>query len=1209
MDAISFVLGEKTSSLRVRKLSDLIHGSPVGRPVSNRARVTATYNDENGQKIVFSRIIKGSSAEHQVDGVVVSHADYNKKLESINIFIKSKNFLVFQGQVEHVAMKNPKERTQLFEEISGSNQFKENYEKTKSEMTEAEQETQFSYHRKKGIAAEKKEAKQEKDEAEKYEKLQKDFQNSKTNIMLFKLFYNEREIEEIRNEQFSKDEDFRRNSEKKLRLEGEVKTKKQEQGKVMREMTFIDADVHKKEKELNKKRPRYIKAKENTSYMTKKVENSKKSLKTAELRHDNHMQVIRDLKKQIHEVDAKRKEFDGEMEQESKQSGRDFELEEGQVQEYHRLKDVAAKRSTKIMHEIELHEREQQDDTERLDRERRKKGELEAEKKQKTKEEVEAGRRIEKLEEYISTSRKTLAEHKKLKNTLEQDVEKTVERIRKINEELEDVMKRQGDAKVDRTESSRQKGRQELLENLRRLFPGVHGRVLNLCEPIHGKYKIAITKVLGKYMYAIVVDSEKTARDCIQYMKEQCAEPETFLPLDYIDAKPINEQLREISEPVGVKLVIDVIKYEVPVVKRALQFTCGNSLVCETAEDARKVAFGQYQKRKTGYGNEENIPRRNQAVALDGTLFQKSGVISGGASDLKKKAKRWDDKVLIDLQSKKERLTEDLKQEMKGRRKEADLQNVTSQIEGLKNRIRYSMNDLENSDNGGIKGHRENIKQKLENIERELQNFEPKFMEIERVLEGREVKINEHKKTMNEVEDDVFKDFCVQIGVANIRLYEERELRKQQETLKKRLEFDNQKSRLSNQLEYEQSLDTKQNVTKWREMIKNDEQAIEKNKREEKSEMRTIRETENELDKLKEKKMDKKKIQDEKVAQIEVIRRELTECNKKMSQYQKLLSAQELRIEQKKEARHSILQQCKIEDVFLPLNEGSLTIEESQETENLSQLQSQMQGTQLTQAIYDREALLKVDYSSLKDLRSLDWDEVKVEVERLQSVQNDLQSTIQRIAAPNMKAFNHLNEVKSRYHESKDQFDNVRKRAKKSKQEFDYYRKTRVQTFNQCFEFVASQIDDIYKTLSRNNSAQAFLGSENAEEPYLEGTTYNCVAPGKRFRPMDNLSGGEKTVAALALLFAIHKYQPSPFFVLDEIDAALDNTNIGKVADYIKQMSTKVQCIVISLKEEFYNKVDALVGIYPVQGDGCIASNVVSLDLSCYPEAPQEQIP
>lgn len=83
--------------------------------------------------------------------------------------------------------------------------------------------------------------------------------------------------------------------------------------------------------------------------------------------------------------------------------------------------------------------------------------------------------------------------------------------------------------------------------------------------------------------------------------------------------------------------------------------------------------------------------------------------------------------------------------------------------------------------------------------------------------------------------------------------------------------------------------------------------------------------------------------------------------------------------------------------------------------------------------------------------------------------------------------------------------------------------------------------------LSQNESAQAFLGPINMEEPYLDGISYNCIAPGKRFRPMDNLSGGEKTVAALALLFAIHSSNPSPFFVLDEIDAALDNTNIGKV--------------------------------------------------------------
>ena len=103
----------------------------------------------------------------------------------------------------------------------------------------------------------------------------------------------------------------------------------------------------------------------------------------------------------------------------------------------------------------------------------------------------------------------------------------------------------------------------------------------------------------------------------------------------------------------------------------------------------------------------------------------------------------------------------------------------------------------------------------------------------------------------------------------------------------------------------------------------------------------------------------------------------------------------------------------------------------------------------------------------------------------------------------------------------------------------------------------------------------------------------------KRFRDMEQLSGGEKTVAALALLFAIHRsvtprnhlqaafsvflysYQPAPFFVLDEVDAALDNTNVAKVANYIRaHASDSFQFVVISLKGSLYEKGNSLVGIY-----------------------------
>lgn len=113
--------------------------------------------------------------------------------------------------------------------------------------------------------------------------------------------------------------------------------------------------------------------------------------------------------------------------------------------------------------------------------------------------------------------------------------------------------------------------------------------------------------------------------------------------------------------------------------------------------------------------------------------------------------------------------------------------------------------------------------------------------------------------------------------------------------------------------------------------------------------------------------------------------------------------------------------------------------------------------------------------------------------------------------------------MKERLKETDTEFENARKRAKKAKLAFEKIKRERHRKFTACFDQVSNRIDEIYKALTNNASAQAFLGPENPEEPYLEGLNYNCVAPGKRFQPMSNLSGGEKTVAALALLFAVHR--------------------------------------------------------------------------------------
>uniref|UniRef100_A0A8C8ER27 Structural maintenance of chromosomes protein 1A n=1 Tax=Oncorhynchus tshawytscha TaxID=74940 RepID=A0A8C8ER27_ONCTS len=1122
MDAISFVLAEKTSNLRVKTLKDLIHGAPVGKPAANRAFVSMVYHEDSGEERTFTRIIIGSSSEYRINSKVVNLAEYSEELEKLGILIKARNFLVFQGAVESIAMKNPKERTALFEEISRSGELAQEYDRRKKEMVKAEEDTQFNYHRKKNIAAERKEAKQEKEEAERYQRLKDEVVKAHVQMQLFKLYHNDAEIEKLNRELSQHNKGIDKDRKKMDHVEEELKEKKKELGRMMRDQQTVEKEIKEKDAELNQKRPQYIKAKENTSHKIKKLEAAKKSLQNAQKLYKKRKGDMDELEKEQGAVEMARQEFDDRMEEEAQSQGQDLTLEENQVKVYHRLKEEASKRAATLAQELEKFNRDQKADQDRLDLEERKKVETEAKIKQKIREIEENQKRIEKLEDYITTSKQSLDEQNRMEEELTEQVEGAKNRIDEINLELNQVMEQLGDARIDRQENSRQARKAEIMDSIKRLYPG-----------------------------SVV--------------------------------KPTDEKLRELR---GAKLVIDVIRYEPPHIKKALQYACGNALVCENVEDARRIAFGG--------------PYRHKTVALDGTLFQKSGVISGGASDLKAKARRWDEKAVDKLKDKKEKLTEELKEQMKAKRKEAELRQVQSQAHGLQMRLKYSQSDLEQTKTR----HLSLNMQEKSKLESELANFCPRINDIKRIIQSREKEVNDLRDRMNVVEDEVFIEFCKEIGVRNIREFEEEKVKRQNEIAKKRLEFETQKTRLGIQLDYEknQLKEDQEKVMMWEQTVKKDEAEIERLKKEEHRHMKTIDETMAQLQDLKNQHLTKKSEVNDKNHQMEEIRKKLGGANKELTQLQKEVTAIETKLEQKRSDRHNLLQACKMQDIRLPLCSG--TMDDIGQGEGSSQQEESNSSQRTSSTVLAKEALIEIDYSNLsEDLKdALAEDEIKAEMHTLQQRLNEQQSILQRISAPNMKAMEKLESVRDKFQETSDEFEAARKRAKKAKQAFEQIKKERFDRFNACFEAVSTNIDEIYKALSRNSSAQAFLGPENPEEPYLDGINYNCVAPGKRFRPMDNLSGGEKTVAALALLFAIHSYKPAPFFVLDEIDAALDNTNIGKVANYIKDQSVNTQAIVISLKEEFYTKADSLIGVYPEQGD-CVISKVLTFDLSVYHEA------
>lgn len=129
--------------------------------------------------------------------------------------------------------------------------------------------------------------------------------------------------------------------------------------------------------------------------------------------------------------------------------------------------------------------------------------------------------------------------------------------------------------------------------------------------------------------------------------------------------------------------------------------------------------------------------------------------------------------------------------------------------------------------------------------------------------------------------------------------------------------------------------------------------------------------------------------------------------------------------------------------------------------------------------------------------------------------------------APNLKAIDRLEGVEQRLDEVEEDYSAARRAAKRAASEFEKIKQQRYATFYDAYSHIAGQIDRIYKDLTSNESCPeggtAYLSLDNIEEPYLGNVKYHAMPPMKRFRDMDMLSGGEKSVAALALLFAIHR--------------------------------------------------------------------------------------
>jgi len=177
-----------------------------------------------------------------------------------------------------------------------------------------------------------------------------------------------------------------------------------------------------------------------------------------------------------------------------------------------------------------------------------------------------------------------------------------------------------------------------------------------------------------------------------------------------------------------------------------------------------------------------------------------------------------------------------------------------------------------------------------------------------------------------------------------------------------------------------------------------------------------------------------------------------------------------------------------------------------------------------------------------------------------------------------MSALEAYNKANADWNGRRKEFDTSTMTRDEARTSYEILRKKRLDTFMRGFGIITLKLKEMYQMITLGGDAELEL--VDTLDPFAEGIVFSVRPRGKSWKNIANLSGGEKTLSSLALVFALHHYKPTPLYVMDEIDAALDFRNVSIVANYIKERTRNAQFIIISLRNNMFELADRLVGIY-----------------------------
>lgn len=744
------------------------------------------------------------------------------------------------------------------------------------------------------------------------------------------------------------------------------------------------------------------------------------------------------------------------------------------------------------------------------------------------------------------------------------------QRREELDRKIEEVNNKLRDVRDDRRQNRDEERLLHAIESLKRHFPGVLGRLVDLCRPTQRKYNLAVTVAAGKDMDAIIVETKATGLECIRYLREQRVGTATFLPLDTLQV-PSRESMERIRARVGqdprFRLAADVITCDENI-RKAVLYAVGNTVVADDLDAARQLCFARRRGDTDG---------AIKAVTLGGAVISKAGTMTGGVTNEdSNRAGRWDDQAVEAMREEKEKLeTERSKLDREDASGRQSMGGRSTRIEELRNNYNSLVNRAEYA-KSEIEFTRQALNQKkilLKSVDRQLPDLEKQLDQAEKDITRLDQECKKVIQRVATAEDEHLGPFRETTGLKDLQGYERATKESRDEFQRKKRTMTEHINHLIQQKDYETNRDLNGPITKLEKRLKGLKSTLKDAEKRQKEILRQIKSAENHLadaDELVKLASEKESEFEEEVKSLQ---RDFKESQNERSRVSKAVTAEENALEQLRGKLHETLQKARVEEVELPIigaqgtgsrrtrsgrhigetSEGEEEIDESPGTlPNEPRTQSSLQMTQWSQdsnpkVVADRDDAERLDFSRMRsDLKEklTDREERKVRKE-FEDARSKIEAEIEGMA-PNMKAHEAFSTISQKLKDSGADFEKAKENARKAIAEFQRIKNERTRRFLDAFNHIDESLKTIYRDMTKSSKhplgGNAYLSLDDSEEPYKGGMKFNAMPPMKRFRDMEQLSGGEKTVAALALLFAIHSYHPAPFFVMDEVDAALDNS-------------------------------------------------------------------